>query len=243
MHLSSKVDTAGFTGFTRDAEGTVFFGAPVHLALWRQAEPDATPTARMYMLGGQEIAQVDVERLRSFGAPDEESVSVMSLRDLHFMNDEAYPPMRVTIDEQPVDALSDELIDAFVSALRQAAGGGARSVEIIPRRGAFERAPEFPSALREAVEEPTWSVGPGVWWEDESEDDLHVRWVEDVVASIRRIGLANDRHHPNGVGVTLDLEGVARMYGDRFERLRDLKRQWDPDNVFAGTHNIPPAGS
>ena len=24
-------------------------------------------------------------------------------------------------------------------------------------------------------------------------------------------------------------------------RLRELKRQWDSDNVFTGTHNIPPA--
>jgi hypothetical protein len=31
------------------------------------------------------------------------------------------------------------------------------------------------------------------------------------------------------------------MYGDRIGRLRELKRRWDPDNLFPGNHNIPPA--
>jgi acyl-CoA synthetase (AMP-forming)/AMP-acid ligase II len=63
MHFLSKFDAGAFSGFMREVGGTVFFCAPVHLALWRQAEPDATPTARMYMLGGQEIARVDVDWL------------------------------------------------------------------------------------------------------------------------------------------------------------------------------------
>ena len=49
------------------------------------------------------------------------------------------------------------------------------------------------------------------------------------------------RLHPNVIGADLDPDGVAAIYGDRYERLRSLKRRWDPDNVFRGSHNIPPA--
>ena len=84
-------------------------------------------------------------------------------------------------------------------------------------------------------------VCPLCFWQDESEDELHLRWTANVHDDICRIGPAVDRARPNTVAVPLDLDGVARLYGDRFERLRELKRQWDPDNVFAGSHNIPPA--
>ncbi|MFE5703573.1 FAD-binding oxidoreductase [Rhodococcus koreensis] len=193
--------------------------------------------------GPAEQARTDVERLRSFGAPDEESVAALPFRDFHFVNDELFVPTRAMSDEVAVGALGDELVDSLVAKIRQPGGSGMRVVEITPRRGAFGRAPEFPSALRESAEDPTWSLGAACWWQDPSEDDEHERWIGEVCAEIRRIGPANDRVHPSGIGARLDLERVARMYGDRFERLRDLKRQWDPDNVFSGTHNIPPADS
>ncbi|WP_459986900.1 BBE domain-containing protein, partial [Nocardioides sp. AN3] len=119
-------------------------------------------------------------------------------------------------------------------------GGGARLIEVIPLRGTLGRAPRFPSALRERAEEPTWSLIPGCWWEDPSEDAQHEHWVQDVVANIQRIGPAPDRRDPSTVGVRLDPDAVARMYGERFDRLREIKRRWDPENLFVGTHGIPP---
>ena len=191
--------------------------------------------------GPEDQAVADLERFRSVGSPDREEVFEMPFRDLHFALDEAFPSMRATINEQAVTELSDDLIDRLVAAIGEPAGGGAHFVEIVLRRGALGRAPERPSALREAAEEPTWSLGPGCWWEDASEDDLHDRWVQAVIADIRRLGPAVDRAHPNSIGVALDREGVAAIYGNRFERLRSLKRRWDQENVFRGSHNIPPA--
>jgi FAD/FMN-containing dehydrogenase len=191
--------------------------------------------------GPEEEARADLERLRSFGAPDAEDVIAAPFRDLHFLLTEYYPPARTVSHEQPVTALSDELLDAFVARIREPAGSGRRNIEINPRLGAFGRAPESPSALRETGEEPTWMTVPIVWWDEPSEDDAHVEWTEAVFEDICRIGPAVDRAAPNTVAVPLDLDGVARLYGDRFERLRELKRQWDPDNVFHGSHNIPPA--
>jgi FAD/FMN-containing dehydrogenase len=34
---------------------------------------------------------------------------------------------------------------------------------------------------------------------------------------------------------------VASVYGPNYERLRDLKSKYDPDNLFRMNHNIPPA--
>jgi FAD/FMN-containing dehydrogenase len=188
-------------------------------------------------------ARADLDRLCSSSTPDVKAVNEIPFRDLHFVNDELFPPMRVIIDEQPLRALDDELIETLVARIREPADGAMRFVEVSPRFGAFGRAPEFPSVLREAAEPPTWSLGPGCWWDDGSEDADHAEWTRQVMADIRRIGPAEGGMHPNSVGIAVDDEGLERMYGDRLPRLRELKRRWDPENVFSGTHEIPPAES
>jgi len=37
-------------------------------------------------------------------------------------------------------------------------------------------------------------------------------------------------------------ERVQDAYGERYERLREIKREWDPDNFFHMNQNIEPAG-
>jgi FAD/FMN-containing dehydrogenase len=207
------------------------------------ATPDAPAALNIFIChsGSAEEARADLDRLRAFGAPDADTVSAVSFRELTFMFDDAFPPSRATINEQSVGALSDQLIHALVEKIQEPAGSGARFIELLTRRGALGRAPEHPSALRERAEDPTWMINPGCWWQNGSEDDNHAAWVADVIETVRRNAPIRPGSHPNTVGVTLDLDGVRRMYGDRFDRLRELKREWDPDNVFAGNHNVPPA--
>jgi FAD/FMN-containing dehydrogenase len=191
--------------------------------------------------GTEESATADLERLRSLGASEADTVRPMTFREATFLYDDLYAPMRATIDDQPVRELGEELVQALVDTIREPAGGGMHVIEIVPLRGALTRPPEFPSALRETALEPGVGLGPAAWWEDASEDGSHDRWVAEVIEIIRRIGPATGGQHPNGVGITLDLHGVERMYGDRIDRLRELKRRWDPGNLFPGNHNIPPA--
>lgn len=192
-------------------------------------------------VGSEEQARADLQRLRSFGAPDAVESWEMPFRDAHFAFADAYPPARTFMVEQPVTELGDELVEAFAARIREPAGGGRRGIEMFPRNGALMRAPEFPTALRETGEEPTWMVVPGVWWDDAAEDEGHIDWTQAVVGDIRRIGPTADRARPNTVTEQLDLEGLAWLYGERLPRLRELKRRWDPENVFRGGHNIPPA--
>jgi FAD/FMN-containing dehydrogenase len=52
------------------------------------------------------------------------------------------------------------------------------------------------------------------------------------------------RHATGGVYVNLlgtdEGDRVRSAYGDNYERLVEIKRRWDPDNVFRGNHNIEP---
>lgn len=60
MHVLPKFDATTFSDFMRSVDATVFYGAPAHIALWRQAEPDAVPGAKVYVVIGQAPAGVDV---------------------------------------------------------------------------------------------------------------------------------------------------------------------------------------
>ena len=196
--------------------------------------------------GSGEQARAELDRLRSFGPPNADTVTEVSFRDLHFRHDDLFPPMRTTLDDQPVSVLGDELVAALVAAVSRPAGEAAHIVEIVPHAGALGRRPAFAGALHEAAYGPIWNVSPGGYWQSESEDSVHDQWVQDVLAAVRRIGPTVDGRHPNAVGVALDAAGVERMYGGAFARLRELKLRWDPDNMFPGVHTIPsaePAGA
>ena len=191
--------------------------------------------------GTDEVAGADLQRLRSFGAPEADTVRPMPFREASFLYDDLFGPMRATMDDQPVGGLGPELVQALVEKILEPAGGGLHTIEIVPLRGALARAPEFPSALRETAQEPGVGLSPAAWWENASEDHSQDRWVAEVTEIIRRIGPTTEGQHPSAVGVTLDLCGVQRMYGERIDRLRQLKHRWDPDNLFRGAHNIQPA--
>lgn len=75
-------------------------------------------------------------------------------------------------------------------------------------------------------------------WEDAGEDDLHIGWARDTLA-------AAQPHSSGGAYVnflTADEVGsrLGAAFGDAvFTRLRELKRRYDPDNLFRGSLAIP----
>jgi FAD/FMN-containing dehydrogenase len=76
-------------------------------------------------------------------------------------------------------------------------------------------------------------------WTDAADDGSVMGWARtfhDEMAA----------HATGGVYVNLIADDervrVPAAYGDNWERLVDLKKTWDPDNLFQGNHNIPPAG-
>ena len=59
MHFLPKFDPGTFTQVMQDVDATLFYGGPAHLALWRQAEPDAVPVASTYVVIGQALSRTD----------------------------------------------------------------------------------------------------------------------------------------------------------------------------------------
>jgi len=68
----------------------------------------------------------------------------------------------------------------------------------------------------------------------------------EVTAWTRRFHEAMTPHATGGVYVNVlghgETSRVHAAYGENWERLVELKRIWDPDNLFRTNHNIPPTG-
>ena len=132
------------------------------------------------------------------------------------------------------DALIDTLIDAFPEAPSPMA-------HLITARmgGAIERVPAGSTAfVHRSAANFLWIIN--LWEDPQAEIEPHRRWVNDVLEATRR--------HSTGSGYVNAIapdEGPARVraaYGEHtFSRLAEIKRRWDPQNIFRLNANIPPA--
>ena len=81
-------------------------------------------------------------------------------------------------------------------------------------------------------------MSPDTSWTDAADDAANLAWVRDAMA------IAEPELLPGRYINELSDEGpeVTRAsYGDvKLERLRALKREWDPENVFRLNHNVAP---
>jgi len=76
-------------------------------------------------------------------------------------------------------------------------------------------------------------------WSDPTHDAAVTGWTQ-------RVHDAMTPHATGGVYVNVLGDGEASRiraaYGENWDRLVELKRRWDPDNVLRTNHNVPPTG-
>lgn len=125
----------------------------------------------------------------------------------------------------------------------------ATVVEFVPRmKGAFTAAYFDPGGGAVSRVDPDATAYAGrqaplgfhilAGWMEAAEDEAVMGWASDFHQALAPAATG-------GVYVNLladdEPERVPSAYGDNYERLRELKRAWDPENLFRSNHNIPPA--
>ncbi|AZH25156.1 FAD-binding oxidoreductase [Haloplanus aerogenes] len=74
-------------------------------------------------------------------------------------------------------------------------------------------------------------------WTDPARDGEHIAWAKMFHEALEPY--AADGVYVNYMDDDED-ERIPDAYGDRYDRLVDLKREWDPDNLFRSNQNISP---
>ena len=80
------------------------------------------------------------------------------------------------------------------------------------------------------------------FWADAAEDAANVGWVKDFSDAMAPHAMVGQYVNFLGHDETDSRQKAVAAYGEaKFDRLRELKRRYDPENFFRINHNIPPA--
>jgi len=200
-------------------------------AHWRQPV-----VAILACYAGDIAAGAEVLRpLKAFGSPIADIIEPKPYTLHQRMFDASAPPgLRYYWKSHYLGGLSDDAIDTLLA--RAWRTSSLRSYTIIGRMGgAVGRVDASATAFAHRDAQHVLNIN-GVWTEP-AEDEVHVEWTRDLFTAMEPFSTG-------GVYVNfLGNEGEDRVraaYGANYDRLVEVKRRYDPDNVFNSNQNIVP---
>ena len=176
-----------------------------------------------------------IQSLREVGKPLVDDIRPMSYTDAQKLA-VALPGRQNYLKSHFVSQVSDDIVDIAIdffdritsplsSVLFQYLGNAAQRVP----------AGETAFAHRNALCE--WATN--AVFLDPGESEVHIRWAREFASAISPFSLGE---YINQVGTEADSgeEAIQAAFGDNFQRLADLKRKYDPANLFSHNQNIRP---
>lgn len=179
---------------------------------------------------GRELLQP----VAGFGRPIAAVIDAMPYTALQTSFDAGNPTgQRYYWKSQHLTGLPDELIDAVCRFARDL-HGDFTIIGIEPLGGAQGRVP--PDATAFPHRSVPFSLGIWTGWADPAADRDNVAWTRDFFAAVQPFGAGA---YVNYLGDD-EADRVGEAYGGNMARLVEIKRRWDPDNLFRVNHNIAP---
>jgi FAD/FMN-containing dehydrogenase len=201
-----------------DAFPTEFHGEPVLDFVFCHGDPDAAAF---------------VQALRDLGEPILDVVGPLPYTQIQQSFDAGLPKgQRYYSKAHYLDDLSDAAIDTIATHV-PAMKGEFTAAYLEPLGGAIAEVDRAATAF--AGRDARYSFHILAGWIDPADDDAVTAWAR---------GFHDDMqaHATGGVYVNLladdEPSRVPAAYGGNYERLLELKRKWDPDNLFRANHNI-----
>lgn len=184
------------------------------------------------------LCSFDGEPWRPAAAPLFDTVGPMPYADLQRSADAAAPEgAHWDVRSEWLRDLDDEAMRAMAD-LARAAESPLYEIVIRPLGGAIARraADATPFSFRHAGFLLEVIAG---WFPDDPRGDQHRAWMQRTWERLAPLSAGGpDVSH---IGVGEGVERVRAAYAPAtYERLVEVKRRYDPDNVFRSTQNIPP---
>ncbi|MEO8469491.1 MAG: FAD-binding oxidoreductase [Chloroflexota bacterium] len=143
---------------------------------------------------------------------------------------------RFAISGGSASELSPSVLDGLVRHVEEIPGDS--SISITAMGGAIARVPD--EAMAFTGRTAPFDISPDSAWTDPAADDANADWVRQAMTIVEP-DLVTGRY----INELFDAgpEVTRACYGDqKLARLQELKRAWDPTNVFHLNHNVAPAG-
>lgn len=178
--------------------------------------------------------------MRAFGPPLVDSFQPTPYNEAQRMADFLWPNgLHNYWKSNYLRELSDEAIDVVAEFVARVPS--KRTVVILEYYGnsAFGRVPDAATAFGHRAFPFNFLVTSA--WTDAAETDRNIRWTRDFIDAMRPF--AANAAYLNYIGEE-GADGLKASYGtEKLRRLADLKRKFDPENLFRMNQNIQPAAA
>jgi FAD/FMN-containing dehydrogenase len=190
----------------------------------------------VFHAGDPDAAERELAPFTAFGSPLMVQVGSMPYPVMNTLLDAGFPDGALNYWLSSFTrGLPDALIDTAVERFA-AAPSPMTSILFEHFHGAVTRVGPTETAVPHR--EPGWNVLVPSVWSDPVDTDANIRWTRETFAGLRPHLAA--RRWLNYLGDDQGDDAIRAAYGPNYARLREIKRRYDPDNVFHLNHNIAP---
>jgi FAD/FMN-containing dehydrogenase len=186
--------------------------------------------------GSVEAGAAALAPLKTFGPPILDAVGPIPYSVLNSMLDGAFPRGALNYwKAQFLTELSDAAIAALIEAYQQCPS--PTSLLVLEHfHGAAARVPV--AATASAMRVTGFNAVIVAQWTDPNDTDRHIAWARDTYKALSPFH--SDIRYVNYLARDED-QAAAGAYGSNYARLQQVKRAYDPHNVFKHNVNIVPA--
>ena len=181
-------------------------------------------------------ADADLAPFLAFGSPLVAEVGPMPYPVMNTLIDAGYPEgaLNYWLSSFTSD-ISDSLLDLMIE--RFASVPSPMSAILLEHfHGAVTRVPETATAVPHR--EPGYNLLLPTEWMDPADTTRCIAWTKDTYAAFSEH--FSGRRWLNYLGDDQRDDAIRAAYGPNYDRLVDVKRRYDPENVFHLNHNIAP---
>jgi FAD/FMN-containing dehydrogenase len=180
-------------------------------------------------------AEADIRPLRRFGSPAADMIQRMPYPDVNTGVDWLSPAGALSYWKSAFfSELSDPAVEVMTGAFEQAPSELCALV-VEDFHGAVTRVD--PTATAYPHREPGFNLFLISQWTDPARTDMGIAWARETFDALSPY--MADRSYTNYLPAD-DYDRVRQAYGPNYERLVELKRRYDPDNLYRLNHNIDP---
>ena len=189
--------------------------------------------------GPLDSGEAFVKPIKAFGPPIMDVLGPMPYVMSNMMLDDGFPKgARNYWKSHFAPELGDGLIDALLEAFRKLPHPMCKLL-LEHFHGAVTRVPlgDTPYTMRDTG----YNVLIVAQWQDPKDDERCIAWARETYASLAPY--VGPRRYVNYLNEDelRQSENLTAVYGSNLTRLRQIKKRYDPDNVFHHNLNITPA--
>jgi FAD/FMN-containing dehydrogenase len=237
--IAHPIDAAGdMLRFYREAATSASDDLMVFAALVHAPDGSGVKIAGMIVFhtGTPEEAERDLAPFKSWGSPIVVEVGPMPYQVMNTILDAGFPTGSLNYWLSSfTTGISDGLIETAIE--RFATVPSPMSAILLEHfHGAVTRVGESDTAVPHRSE--GWNlVLPSVWL-DPADTDANVAWTRETHDAFAPH--LTERRWLNYLADDQGADAIRGAYGPNYDRLVEVKRRVDPDNLFRGNHNIAP---